>query len=236
MSILRNMVVEGNPDIKWMARLGGISALAIGFGYVIIIGLFIPLGAPPSGAEAWLQYMTGNSRLWWAILGLSVLTDILFLPVALALYLALKGVNRSAMLLAVVCVVLFVLLDLAVTWTNYAVLITLSGEYGMASEVERAAIIATAQYPALVLDSSLLFVYNTLTLALGILIAGLVMLKGVFSKITAYLGLATGIFGIIAVAGSFFTRALDFATILASLFTLLWALFAGYDLIKIGRR
>lgn len=234
MSIGNSMHAALGTDLRRMTRLGGISALAIGLGYILIMGLFIPMGAPPSGAEAWLPYMAGNNGLWWGILGLSVLTDVLFLPVAFALYEVLEGVNRSAMLLAVACVALFVLLDLAVTWTNYAALIKLSSGYAAASEAQRGALIAAAQYPALMLESGLLFVYNTLTLALGILIAGLVMLKGAFSKITAYLGLATGFFGVLAVAGSFFTSGLGFATILASLFTLLWAFVAGYDLIKIS--
>ena len=235
MSTPTSMHAAVDPDLRWLARLGGFSALAIGLGYIGIMGLFVPMGAPPSGAEAWLQYMAGNTGLWWAILWLSVLTDALFLPVAFALYRALKETHRSMMLLAVACVVLFVLLDLAVTWTNYAALIALGEGYAAANEGQRAAWVAAAQYPVLVLDSSLLFVYNTLTLALGLLIAGLVMLKGSFSKVTAYLGLGTGIFGILAVAGSFFTSALGFATILASLFTLLWAFFVGYDLLKISR-
>ena len=61
--------------------------------------------------------------MWWAILGLSVLTDLLLVPVALALYLALKGVDRDAMLVATAFIGLFVVLDLAVTWPNYASLI-----------------------------------------------------------------------------------------------------------------
>ena len=53
------------------------------------------MGARPSGAEAWLGYIAGNLTAWWAILGLSVLTDFLLLPVVLALYLALKGIDKS---------------------------------------------------------------------------------------------------------------------------------------------
>ena len=222
MSTQDRSVIAIDPHESWMLRAGGISALVIGIGYLLIMVLFIPMGAPPSGAEAWLQYMGGNIGLWWAILGLSVLTDFLFVPVAFSLYLALQAIERSAMLLAAACMGFFVVLDLAVTWTNYAALITFSNSYATASgEVQRAALVAVAQYPSMVLDSSLLFVYNTLTLSLGILIAGLVMLRGVFSKVTAFLGLATGFLGVIAVVGSFFTPAMDIATILASLLTLI---------------
>jgi hypothetical protein len=43
----------------------------------------------------------------------------------------------------------------------------------------------------------------TLNFSVGILITGFVILKGIFNKITAYMGLLTGILGTAAVAGSF---------------------------------
>ena len=172
-----------DPDGRWLYRTGGISALSLGIGYVVIIALYVRIGAPPSGVEARLAYLAGNTTSWWAILGLSVLTDFLFVPVALSLYVALKEVNRNVMLLATACVAMFVVLDLAITWTNYAALITLSGRYAKAaSEFQRAAVIAAAGYPCVVLESSLLFVYNTLVLAVGILMTGFVMLNGALSR------------------------------------------------------
>src|SRR6202022_349890 len=80
-----------------------------------------------SGGEVWLKYLEGKTTVWWAILGLCVFTDFLFVPVALSLYVALERVNRNAMLVATAFVGLFVVLDMAVTWTNYASLLTLSG-------------------------------------------------------------------------------------------------------------
>ncbi len=122
-----------DPEGRWLYRAGGVSALVVGIAYLVIIGLYVPIGAPPSGAEARLAYVAGNTRTWWAILGLSVVTDFLFVPVALALYHALKEVNSSAMRLATASVGLFIVLDLAITWTNYKLLITLSGKYAAAA-------------------------------------------------------------------------------------------------------
>jgi hypothetical protein len=234
----QNMMVNAvDPDGKWLYRVGGISALAIGMGYIIIIGLYVPMGAPPNGAEARLAYLAVNTSLWWAILGLSVLTDFLFVPVALSLYLALKGIHRNAMLIATACMGLFVVLDLALTWTNYALLITLSGSYAAAAnDAQRAVFVAAAYYPSAVLESSLLFVYNTLTLSVGILITGLVMLKGIFRKSTANLGLVTGLLGIVAVVGSFFTSALSITTIITSVLTTLWFLVVGYRLYRLAQQ
>jgi hypothetical protein len=212
-------------------RLGGAAALVFGICYVIIMVLYVPMGAPPSGAEARLAYTAANSIAWWAILALSVLTDFLLIPIALALFIALQPTNRSLMLLAVTAMGLFVVLDLALTWTNTAVLISLSQLYAAgASETHRAAFVAAAQVPVLMLESTLLFVYNSLTLAVGLLLTGAVMLKGGFGKTTAYLAVFTGILGIIAVAGPLFASALSSAILLASALTTLWFFMLGFKL------
>jgi hypothetical protein len=177
------------------------------------------------------MYLAGKTTVWWAILGLSVLTDLIFVPVALSLYLALKGANRNMMLVATAFVGLFVVLDLAVTWPNYASLITLGSNYAAAtSDAQRAAYVATANYAAAVLSSRLEAVYSILILAVGILMTGFVMLNGVFSKGTAYLGLAAGVLGIVSVVS-----ALSVVVIIASILTTIWVLFVGYELYRLGR-
>ena len=237
MSVQKRMVIVVDPDGRWLYRVGGIAALIFGIGYIIIMALYVPMGAPPNGVEARLAYMAGHTTAWWSILGLSVLTDFLLVPIALSLYLALRGINRNAMLLAAVFTGLFIILDLALTWTNYAVLIPLSGSYASTSiDAQKAAVVAAATYPTTVLESDLLFVYNTFTLSIGILLTGLVMLKGVFNKVTAYLGLATGFFGIVAVAGPFIIRALESAIILASALTTIWVLLVSLRLIRLGQK
>lgn len=207
------------------------AALAIGVGYVAIIGLYVPMGAPPHGAEARLAYIAGHTNAWWAILWLSVLTDLLFLPLALALYEALHAVHRHAMMLAAIAMALFVVLDLALTWTNYAVLIELSGRYADAGT--RSTVVAMAAYPAQVVESNLLFVYNTLTLAVGILIAGAVMLRGVFCNAVAWVGVATGVLGIISVVGPVFAPALSAAVVVTSTLTTVWTLMIGVRLLRL---
>src|SRR5215469_12201271 len=204
-SVQKNTLNAVDPAGNWLYRVGGISGLLLGLGYIITIPLYASVGAPPNGGEAWLTYLAGRTTVWWAILGLSVLTDVLFVPVALALYLALQGINRNAMLIATALVGLFVVLDLAVTWPNYAALISLSGNYAAATnDAERAIDVGAANYASAVLTSSLEAVYSILVLSLGILMVGLVMLKGIFGKSTAYLGVLTGIFGIVAAVGPFF--------------------------------
>jgi hypothetical protein len=226
----RMMVDAVESDERWLYRAGGVSGIVLGVAYLIIIPLYAHVGAPPSSGEAWLEYLAGKTTVWRVILGLSVLTDFLFVPVGLSLYLALKGVNRSAMLLATAFVGLFVVLDLAVTWSGFASLISLGEAYaGASNEAQRAAYVAAANYPAAVLASRLEIVYAIVTLSTGILIIGVVMLRGVFGKATAYLGLITGVLGIAAVTG------VTAIIIMNAVFATVWVFFAGHGLLRLGK-
>jgi len=61
------------------------------------------LGTPSSNAgEGFLKYYSGQATLAYTFYGLTILVDILLVPVVLALYLALRRVNRNAMLTAAV--------------------------------------------------------------------------------------------------------------------------------------
>ena len=127
---------------------------------------------------------------------------------------------------------LFVVLDLAVIWTNHAGLLTLSRWHAAAArEAQRAAYVAAANHAAAVLASPLTVYYAIVDLALGILLTGFVMLKGagIFSRTAAYLALAAGVFGILAVTGCF-------VVIMANaICTMRWVLLVGYELSRLGR-
>jgi hypothetical protein len=228
MRVEKTMDDPALPDQRWF-RVGGISAFVLAIGYVVIIPLYARVGAPPNvgGGEAWFKYLPGKTTVWWAILGLSVFTDLLYMPVALALYLALKRINRNAMLLATAFVGLFVVLDLAITWSHYASILTLYRNYCAATdEPQRLGYIAAANYASAILTSPLEIVYAIVTLSFGILLTGFVMLRGTFNKITAYFGLTTGILGILSLTGS------SLLIIGNALFATLWLFFVGYRLCR----
>jgi Domain of unknown function (DUF4386) len=225
------------PGARTLLRVGGFSAIALGSSYLVITALYVLAGAVPSGGKGWLEYLGAHTAIWWAILGLSVLTDFLFLPVAWSLYLALKSANSNATLAGAGLLVLFAVLDLAVTWPNYASLISLSGEYDAATtDAQRAASVAATSYPLAVLTSGLFAVYAILVPSLGILVLSLVMLRGVFGKSIAYLGVLTGVLGIVSVVGPFFLPALDASVIVTSVLTTLWVLFIGFRMLRFGRQ
>ena len=222
----------GHPvslDQKRLYRVGGIAAISLAIGYVIIVPLYAQVGAPPSGGAAWFKYLNGKTSIWWWIVVLSVVTDFLFVPVAWALYLALKDAGRNAMLLATVFVGLFVVLDLAVTWSHYTSILVLYAEYTTASDESlRMGYRAAADYGSAMLTSRLEIVYSIGTLSFGILVTGFVMLRGIFNKITAYLGLATGILGFAA------PLRLSVAIIGNALCATAWLFLVGYKLYQLA--
>lgn len=224
------MVNAVHSDGKWTYRVGGIASLAIGVFYIVIIALYASVGVPPEGGEARLGYLVGKTTIWWAIVGFSVLTNFLYVPVSLSLYFALRGINRIATLIGIAFVGLFVILENAVNWTVYGSLIVLSGDYATAtSESQRVIFVAAATLASAVLKSPLAAVWAIGTLSLGLLIIGFVMLKGVFSKLTAYIGILTGILGIVAVAG------VSIAVILNAAFATVWLFFIGYRLYRLSQ-
>jgi hypothetical protein len=227
----------GEPSVRPAAaavnRLGGVSAVLFGIAYVVIIGLYAVAGAPPRGAEAWLAYAPGKTTVWWAIVALSVLTDFLLIPIGLALYRALHPIDRIAAVFGTAVVALFVVLDLAVTWPNYAVRIAAAeGTTGAASEAVKAAYLAAATYASTVLTSTLEGVYSIVTLSIGILLLGWAMRRSPFGRTIGYLGVVTGVLGVVAVAGPVFSSLFDPVIIVTSLLTTVWVPLAGYRLLR----
>jgi hypothetical protein len=219
-----------------MSRLGGVAAIALAATYVAITGLYVVAGAvPDGGGRAWLEYLDGRQAAWWSITGLSVLTDVLFLAVAAALFAAVRRVDERAALAGAGLLALFAILDLAITWPSYAGLIGLATQYGATpDEARRASLAVAAETPAAVLGSGLFKAYAILVPALGILVLGWAMRRSAFGRGTAYLGVFTGAFGAAAVAGSLVVPALGSAVILTSVLTTLWVLLVGVRLLGPG--
>src|SRR3990170_8806832 len=159
-----------DPEGKWIYRVGGLSALVLGIGYLLTIIVMITYagGFPPPGIEARLAFFTEHAAGWWVVSALMIFTDLLYVPVFLALYQALKGINKYMMALALACEGLFVALDLAITWTAYSSLTALGGVYAAAtSDAQRASIVAAAGYPSAITDSPLLGIYIVFIPAVG---------------------------------------------------------------------
>jgi hypothetical protein len=228
-----------SSDTRTLYRLGGVSAFIFGIGYLVIISLYVPLERlqPGSDIELRLINLAENVTVWWGILGVSVLTDILYIPIAIALYFVLRDINRGMMVIAIACIGLFVILELSITWMNYAALLNLGSNYLATTDaVKREAIVTSANYPFAVLDAHhLLGIYTILMNAIGVFITGLVMLKGIFSRLTAWLALVSSTLTVIAIVGTPIIGSLWITMIVGSLLIGVWVILVGYKLLKLGK-
>lgn len=237
MSTQRITANAAEQDGNWLYRVGGISAFVLVIGYLLTFPIYASVGdAPPTGVEDQLKYFAGHSTGWWMIMGLMVFTDLLYLPIFLSLYQALKGLNKGAVLIGTLLAGLFVALDLAITWTAYSALITSGTHYAAAtSDAQRAVFVAAAAYPSAMLDSPLAGTYAILIPSLGILLIGLVMLRGIFNKTTAYWALAVGLTGIVFM-GSYAVGALAVVRIINALLATIWYLLVGFRLYRLAQQ
>jgi hypothetical protein len=215
---------------KQCYRWGGIAALLLAIGYLATIPLFAWVGAPPVTGEAWFRYVPGKTTAWWVILWLMVVTDLLYLPVAWALWTALRKAGRNLMLATVACLHLFVVLDLAVTWTHHAALLALFQNYSHAvDEAHRLAYLAAAEYAASIYATPLLTFYIIAIPSLGVLLASIVMIKARFGKASAWTGVIAGVFGLLSLTGFF---PLVMANALG---VTLWFFLVGARLLRLGK-
>ena len=227
-----------DTDGRWIYRVGGISGIVLGVGYLLTIPVTIIIagGFPPLGVEARLAFFAEHAAGWWVATALMVFTDLLYVPFFLALYHALKAFNNYLILLAFACAGLFVVLDLTITWTAFPSLIILSGNYAAAtSDAQGSLIVAAAVYPSAIVDSPLSGIYAILFPGLGELLASLVMRKGIFSKTLVYTGVIAGVSGILAGIGPIFLGALDTVQYINAGLAMLWFFFVGFKLNKLGQ-
>ena len=93
---------------------------------------------------------------------------------------------------------------------------------------------AAAAYPSTIVVSPIAGAYAILIPSLGVLFAGLVMLKGVFSKATGYVALAAGLTGILFM-GKYFLEPLAVFRYINAMLAMVFYLLVGVRLYKLGR-
>lgn len=198
-----------------MRRAGGFAALLLALCYLVITGLYVAAGAVPPGEDgaAWLAYFADKTVLWTLVIFLSVLTDILFLPVVLALLLAAR--RSLPLILGAGFLLLFVVLDLAVTWPNYAALVSMS------VQPDQASLTGAATYASSVLGSGLFAAY-----AIGIPALGIALISTELRGLTRYVGIVTGVVGVAAVVG------VGVLVIVVSVLTIAWVALVGVWLLR----
>ncbi len=222
-----------DPDPSWrgLYLAGGISAILY-----ILLALAVPAAmiAIPNydltlGGQALLE-LIARHRTWWVLLQSLVLETSMFLILtAAALFLALRQLNKSLAAIGALILVTSQILFMA----YYPVLLglaSLSKQYSAAVGTQKQ-VFATAAEALIAQNNAFNPVYESL-FAAGIFVFALVMLKGIFHRIVAWIGIASLAAVVIAMA-LFPVVGLAYFTwwILPSV----WCVAVGLRLIRLGR-
>lgn len=196
----RALPLQPDPSWRGFYLAGGISALAY-----ILVGLIVPFVLFTTTPYHALQITSADTlafiashRLWYFTLQTTVLVSSIFAILAFAaLYLALERAHKSlaalGTLIGITCQILFL--------AYYPVLlglIHLSDQYAAASASDAPAIAAAAM-PLIAQNNAFNPMYESM-FAVGILFLSLAMLRSVFHRAVAYLGIATAVSAFLALS------------------------------------
>lgn len=196
--------ITTGPDRSWakLYRIGSISAALYVLMIIVPVILLSVAPQPPlSGGTEVLQYIASNKLVYLVELICFVGLSLPALVVFFTLYLALKRVDKSYAALGVLIGVVSEILALALNSSPPSLngtLLYLSDKYEAATATaQRDALAATAE--SFIAVSNAVSVVGILTAA-AILIISLAMLKGVFARSVAYIGILTGTVGMVSEA------------------------------------
>jgi hypothetical protein len=197
----------------------------------IVVDFIIP-AYPTSGGAATLEYIAAHRSIFIMQQILWLGPSILLIVVFLALYPALKDLNKSYAAIGAVLGIASWAVTLAypATGGGAPALVYLSDQYAEAtSNAQRDAFAAAAEgFIALNYVPTILGVLE----ATGILIVSLIMLKGVFHKSIAYLGVTTGVIGIVSEA---LKPMLGVGYIVYGTLLMLWIIAIGWELVRLAQ-
>jgi len=199
----KETTITCDPDPSWegLYKAGGISAiLYVILAVVVPFFMFIKhteLSGMVKGSDV-LNYIATNGTTWWVVLQSLVLCTSFFAIIAFAaLFMVLKQLDKTKAAIGSVVAIVIHILFIA----YYPVMLGLSylGEhYQAASEVQRASF-ASAAEALLAINNAFNPIYESV-FVISILILSLVMLKGIFNKKLAYLGILTSISAFVALS------------------------------------
>jgi hypothetical protein len=231
----RGAVDAAEPDPAWRRfyTVGGICAALY-----VLFALVVPGVMVAAVSDFWdilvdpaalLAFITDNKLYWHIVQGGVLEASILLIITFAAVYLTLKHVDRVFAAVGAIISITTQLLFMA----YYPVLlglVYLSDQYATADTARRAGLEASAE--ALIAQNSAFNPIYEALMGLGVIFFSLAMLKGVFPRFVAYLGLATGAAAFIGLSlypivglGYFFWWA----------FFVAWLLAVGWKLYKLGR-
>lgn len=229
--------LESHPssiDNNWhnLYFTGSLSALSIVILIPLQVIIFI-LYPPPSTVIDWFTLFQNNRLIGLLDLDLLLIVDqILFGLILLALFIKLQHAERSFSLIAFILGLMGIISYFSSTIAFE--MMSLSDQYAsVTTQVEKNNLVIAGQ-SLLIRWTGTAFAVGYILLGISFLIMGLIMLRSSdFSKITAYLGIISGILSLIP--ASFGTIGLIFA--FTSLITIeLWCIFLAHTFYYVGKR
>ena len=224
--------VDIDPSWKGVIRWGGILLIAAA---AIAVIFFILVSATrqtlPVPAEEALEHPLGPSALF----SLAVIGEVLLLPSGLALYFALKGVQKTPMFFATALWVLCVPIFLASRGQILAVSQISSRYLAATDEAMRTAYLASAELAIGIQD--LYAMMGLVLLSVASIIIGIVMRKGkeIFGKGIGYFVIAAGVFTLIGAVSVKVEEVPIIFPIVGVILGAIWQFYIGLKLYKISR-
>ena len=224
-----------SPDPSWrgLYRAGGISAfLYIVLLIVPIVLIFTTKQPPTSDGAAILQYIASNKVVYITELVLFLAPNVLAMIVFLALYMALKHLNKSLAAIGALIAIASQIIGLAYSSSPQSLngaLVLLSSQYMAATTAIQKAAYATAAESLVAMANAVSA--SGILFSIGILIISLVMLRGVFNRGIAYLGVVTGT---IAIFSETFRPVIGIGYIVFFILEVIWLIAVGWKLFRLG--
>lgn len=187
-----NPPIEGDAQWHWIFKSGGLAA-ALGVAIIPIQIIVYAIAPPPANITEWFNLFQSSPLLGLLNMDLLYLVNnLLLILIYLSLYLALKPIREAVVLTALILGLVGIA---AYVPSNPAFeMLELSEQYQAAStEAHLALLLAAGQALIVQIEGTAFLVYYILN-ALALLLFAAVMLRsGVFSRNTAYAGIAAGI-------------------------------------------
>ena len=212
-------------------RVAGISALAV-VALIPIQGLVYVLWPPPTTPLDYFSVFQTNPLLGLLDLDLLLVIDqLLIITVLLALYVALRQVDPSLMLIGATVGLLGAMLMIVSREATLS-MFSLSQQYAAAkSDADRAALQAAGQ--------TLLTVYNGTSFSLGYFLSGVAMLlissvmlrSASFTRLTGLAGVAAGVTGLIPASMGTLGFVLSFASLVP---LIVWLYLVGRRFLQVS--
>ena len=218
-----------DPSWRGVYKASGLSLFAGGAIIVVfLLSVFIMQVPLPDTPQVFLE----NPMPPVILYSLAALGEFLLMPGVLGLYLSLKDVKKTHMLIGT-AVWLAAIPMFLVSRGQIISLLPISASYtATTSEIMKAAYVASVE---LAIDAANIYVVMALALlGVGSVIIGLVMLKGVFGKGTGYLVIVAGILILLGTCGVVL-EGLAILTLFGLILTAVWQIVVGAKLYKLGK-